>query len=91
MREIQVYGASLLALGISTSVGAIQTLLTPDETWIPLGVLVGMLGLAIAVTVKVMRLLARFDALSEDVVEVVQRQRRIMTELHMRFKENPGE
>jgi hypothetical protein len=40
------------------------------------------------VTVKVMRLLARFDALSEDVVEVVQRQRRIMSELHMRFKED---
>jgi xanthosine utilization system XapX-like protein len=89
MREVGMYGAALLALGITTSVGAIQTLLTPDNTWIPLGVLVGMLGISIAVTVKVMRLLSKFEALEVTVRKAAKRQRHIAKELDIDFPEEP--
>jgi len=57
LTEVGVYAsASIVSVGSGIVLSA-QTLLDPQNAWVPLGVLVTLLGIAVATTIKVVRLI----------------------------------
>lgn len=59
MTELKVYAAFAVATGLSGLVASMQTLLVPDNTWLPIGAVIGLVSAAIYSTIKVVRMIDR--------------------------------
>ena len=71
--DIGVYGVTAVISGFASFTTAIQTVISPADTWVPLGVVVTLFVVAMTATVKVVRL-----------VDGIRRnQKRIMRSLDM--------
>ena len=58
---------SASAAMVSATAWAVQIVLTPDNVWIPVGVVFGLVGLAILTTIRAVRM---FDRLTGDVAKI---------------------
>lgn len=54
--QVKVFSTSAVGMGAASYIGSVQQVLTPDDTMLPVGVVVGLFVAAILATVKVVRL-----------------------------------
>ena len=62
MTRITVYSFASIGSTLASVVGLAQTMIDPDNAWVPFGVLVGLVGMAVATTAKVVRLIDGINA-----------------------------
>lgn len=74
--EVTVYSFASIGSTLAAVVGLVQTLIDPNDAWVPLGALIGLVTMSVLTTVKVVRLLDGFRGQ----IERAERQRKVLAE-----------